>query len=89
MGVTWDPKKRAANQKKHGVDFEEAASVLRDALGTTCPEPDHSRGEARHVTIGMSIRSRLLVVAHADAGGTIRIISARQATRHERSFYEG
>lgn len=88
MGVTWDAKKRSSNLRKHGVDFEEAATVLADPLSTTFPDPDHSQGEHRYVTIGTSAAGQLLVVAHADAGDDIRIISARGAGRRERRFYE-
>jgi len=88
MGVTWDPNKKTANWKKHHVDFDEAATVLVDPLSTTFPDPDHSQREERCVTIGLSAQSRVLVVAHADAGERIRIISARRAMRRERGFYE-
>ncbi len=88
MSVTWDPRKAVANRKKHGVDFAEAASVFLDPLSTTFPDPDHSHGEHRYVTIGQSSRRRILVVAHADRAGVIRIISARRASRRERRFYE-
>ncbi|HLK09949.1 MAG TPA: BrnT family toxin [Candidatus Binatia bacterium] len=88
MTFTWDPEKDAANRRKHAVGFREAASVLEDPLSTTYPDPTHSRGEQRYVTIGRSRLGRTLVVAHADRGDTIRIISARSATRRERRFYE-
>jgi uncharacterized DUF497 family protein len=84
----WDPKKAAKNLKKHGVDFREAATVFDDTLSTTFPDPDHSVGEARFLTIGMSKLLRILVVAHTESGDTMRIISARPATRRERRFYE-
>ena len=88
MTFTWNPEKDAANRRKHAVGFREAASVLEDPLSTTYPDPTHSRGEQRYVTIGRSRLGRTLVVAHADRGDTIRIISARPATRRERRFYE-
>jgi uncharacterized DUF497 family protein len=84
----WDPRKAAANLKKHGIDFHEAATVLKDTLSTTFPDVEHSRLEARFLTVGMSSCGRLLVVAHTEQGNTIRIISSRRATRHERRFYE-
>jgi uncharacterized DUF497 family protein len=85
----WDPRKAAANVKKHGIDFHEAATVLDDTLSSTFPDADHSTLiEPRFLTIGMSSRSRILVVAHSEEIETIRIISARPATRHERAFYE-
>ncbi len=84
----WDPAKAAINLKKHGVSFHEAASVLKDPLSTTFPDEEHSKGDRRDLTIGMSQNGRLVVVAHSERGETIRIISARPTTRHERGFYE-
>lgn len=84
----WDAAKAAANLKKHRVSFQEAATVLEDPLSTTFPDEAHSTGERRFVTIGASARRRLLVVAHTERNDTIRIISARPATRRERGFYE-
>ena len=63
---TWDADKAAANRKKHGIDFHEAATVLDDTLSTTFPDTDHSTLESRFLTIGMSNRQRLLVVAHSE-----------------------
>ena len=88
MVFIWDPKKAAANLKKHGVDFREAVTVLDDTLSTTFPDIDHSDLEPRYVTIGVSSRDRVLVVAHTEEDELIRIITARRATRHERRFYE-
>lgn len=88
MRFAWDPKKASENVRKHRVSFHEAASVLEHALSTTYPDPDHSVDEQRFVTIGVSTRGRIVVVAHAERGGTLRIISARKATRRERAFYE-
>jgi uncharacterized DUF497 family protein len=84
----WDDGKAQANLAKHGVSFEEAASVFGDPLALTFPDPDHSIGEKRWLTFGISCSRRLLVVAHAERGRSIRIISARRATRHERGIYE-
>ena len=88
MRFSWDPKKAAANLKKHGVAFEEASTVFRDALSATASDPDHSVGEHRFVTFGNSKKNRLLVVAHTQEGDSMRIISARLATRQERGIYE-
>jgi hypothetical protein len=85
---TWDAMKAAANVKKHGVSFSEAATVLNDTLSTTFPDVEHSDLEARFLTIGMSDRRRVLVVAHTEEKDLVRIISARRATRPERRFYE-
>ncbi len=84
----WDAPKSNANLRKHGVSFEEAASVFGDPLALTFADPDHSIREARFVTIGQSHRDLLLVVAHVERGRTIRIISARKTTKHERTIYE-
>jgi hypothetical protein len=88
MTFTWDPRKAAQNRHTHGVDFREAATVFDDALSTTFPDVDHSVGERRFLIIGLSAAGRILVVAHTEAGDTIRIISARRATRREQRFYE-
>ncbi len=88
MTFTWNAEKAAANLKKHGVDFREAATVFDDPLSTTFPDRDHSSSERRFVTIGMSAQRRLLVVAHTEIGDEIRLISARDTTRRERRFYE-
>jgi hypothetical protein len=84
----WDPQKAAANVKRRRVSFNEAASVLEDPLSTTYPDEAHSEEETRFLTIGASHRGRVLVVAHTERNDTIRIISARRATRREREFYE-
>ena len=88
MRFTWDARKAAANLRKHGVSFEEASTVFRDTLSATGLDPDHSIGEHRFVTFGISKESRLLVVSHTEENDTIRIISARLATRQERKIYE-
>ena len=88
MELDWYPAKARENLKKHRVSFHEAATVLEDALSTTFPDQSHSGDEVRFVTIGTSTRGRVLVVAHTERNDTIRIISARRATRRERAFYE-
>lgn len=88
MRFEWDPKKAAVNLRKHSVSFEEATTVLEDDLSLTGEDPDHSEDEERMVTFGLSSRGRLLAVSHTDRQGTIRIISARPATRSERILYE-
>jgi len=84
----WDPSKADANQKKHGVAFDEAASVFFDPLALTGSDPDHSIDEFRYLTFGYSSSGRLLAVSHTARGDSIRIISARMATRAERKLYE-
>lgn len=88
LQFTWDPQKAASNLRKHGVGFPEAATAFADPLSLTIPDPDHSVGEERFVLIGQSDRRRLVVVAHVERGTLIRIISARLATRRERTTYE-
>lgn len=83
----WDDAKAQANGAKHRVSFEEAASVFGDLLALTFPDPDHSVGEKRWLTFGVSQKGRLLVVVHTERGRSIRIISARKATGHERGIY--
>jgi len=85
----WDPEKAESNHEKHGVSFPDAASVFLDPMAWTFPDPDHSRGEERFITIGQSINGELVVVAHVELGeDRIRIISARSATKRERHDYE-
>lgn len=88
MEFEWDPAKAARNFDKHGVSFDDAGSVFGDALAITYDDPDHSQEEQRFLTFGHSMDGHLLVVAHTDRGGRIRIIGARRANRRERKFYE-
>ncbi len=88
LSFQWDAAKAHSNQSKHGVSFEEAATVFGDTLSLTISDPLHSEDEDRNVTIGYSNRRRLLVVVHAERGDAIRIISARLAEPRERRVYE-
>ena len=88
MKIEWDLKKAKFNLRKHRVSFEEAATALSDPMAATGADPDHSITEERYVTFGVSERGRLLVVAHTDEEETIRIISARIASKGERELYE-
>lgn len=88
MDFEWDPRKAATNERKHGVSFSEAASVFGDPLAITFDDPDHSKGEARSLTFGLSRMGRLLVVSHTEREGRERVIGARPATSRERSIYE-
>lgn len=83
----WDAEKATRNYDKHGVSFEEAASVFEDALFISFLDERHSRDEERYITIGRSLGNRVLLVAHTERGLRIRIISARPATRAEERFY--
>jgi len=87
----WDPRKDSANQRKHSVSFEEAQSVFFDENAVQFYDEHHSEQEDRFIMLGLSIRSRVLVVCHCEreSGKVIRIISARKATRSERQYYGG
>ncbi len=89
MQFEWDREKAKKNLKKHRVSFDEAMTVFYDPLSATFNDPDHSIDEERFITIGYSSRDHLLVVAHTEREKTIRIISARTATAHERKRHEG
>lgn len=88
MEFEWDPRKDAANRRKHGVGFREATTVFGDPLATTFPDMDHSLSEHRFLTVGASASKRILVIAHTEKQEIIRIISARPVTPRERRFYE-
>ncbi len=88
MRFTWDPNKAVSNLRDHGVSFEEASTVLGDPLAVTIPDPDHSIGQERLLTMGQSTVGQLLVVSHTEEGDTIHIISARRAITHERKDYD-
>jgi uncharacterized protein len=88
LGFSWDSRKAASNERKHGVSFEEAVTAFGDLLSLTVPDPDHSADENRFLLLGLSDQNRLLVVAHVERGDDTRIINARLATRRERTKYE-
>ncbi len=84
----WDPNKANLNLQKHRVSFEEACTVFDDPLFITFLDEAHSSDEERYITLGLSKMKQLLLIAHTDREGTIRIISARKATKNEQRFYE-
>ena len=88
MKVVWDPKKAAANIRKHGgIEFSHAATALDDPMAITIEDKRH--GEQRFVTIGTDLLGRVLVIVYAYAGDEeIRLISARKASPKERKIYE-
>ena len=88
MRFEWDPEKARSNLTKHGVSFDEAATVFGDPLAVTIHDPDHSLQEQRFLTTGLSKIQRLLIVAHTDREGRVRMINAREVTPTERSQYE-
>lgn len=84
----WNENKARSNIEKHGLSFEEAATAFGDPLSLAIEDPEHSADESRFVLLGTTLRNKLVVVVHAERGDTIRIISARLATRAERRAYE-
>jgi uncharacterized DUF497 family protein len=88
MRFEWDETKARRNLREHGVSFEEAASVFGDPLALEIRDPQHSQLEERYIAMGYSLLGRLLVVVHSEEAETLRIISARRATRTEREAYE-
>ncbi|PAW83613.1 MAG: hypothetical protein B9S33_13465 [Pedosphaera sp. Tous-C6FEB] len=88
MTFEWDQAKASVNLRKHGVSFEEAATAFADELSLTIPDPDHSQVEERFILLGTSYRGKMLVVVHTERGDSIRVISARPASRRERQQYE-
>ena len=88
MQVEWHPQKAHKNLAKHGISFDEATTVFGDPLAVTIDDPDHSHAERRLLTTGRSKRQRLIIVAHTDEEGRVRIISARDVTPAERKQYE-
>ena len=79
MAFEWDTKKATANLKKYGVSFTEAATVFADPLSLTFPDPDHSIGESRYITMGLSSSIKLLLVAHTDRDNHIRISQCQRS----------
>ena len=88
MIFEWAPDKAKSNLRLHGIALEEASTVFMDRLATTYPDPDHSEGEAREITIGLSSSKRIVFVSHCRRGDRTRIISARKVTRRERKQHE-
>jgi len=85
---TWNREKAVINEAKHGVTFEEAASVFRDPLAYVFDDIRHSEAEYRELIVGHSDRQRVLIVSFTEREGTIRMISARKAKNRERIDYE-
>jgi hypothetical protein len=85
----WDPRKAAANRRKHGIPFEEAESVFSDEHALLIDDPEHSADEDRFVLLGLSAALRVLIVVHCyrTDESIIRLISARKADRQERELY--
>lgn len=89
MQFDWNPQKADANLKKHGVSFDEAATVFGDFLARIFDDEAHSKDERRELIVGISAANRILIVSFTERDGdTIRIISARETTPRERRKYE-
>jgi len=87
LSFEWDSDKATRNAEKHRVSFEEASTVFDDLMFITFIDEEHSVDEERYITIGLSNRGRLLMVAHTERQDRIRVISARKATKKEERFY--
>lgn len=88
MKFEWDSRKARQNLRKHHVSFEEATTAFRDPLSVTAPDLTHASSEYRLVTFGLSSTGKLLTISHTERKESIRIISARRATKQERKIYE-
>lgn len=88
LNFEWDEKKARTNAIKHGVGFEDAATVFSDPLSLTISDPAHSQSEDRFILLGKTHTGKLLVVCHTERGDNVRIISARRVSRRERKNYE-
>ena len=88
MKFEWNTEKANRNQRKQGISFSEALTVFKDSLSLTYPDVDHSTDEDRFLIIGLSSSGNVLVISHTFRNDILRIISARKATKNERSFYE-
>jgi uncharacterized DUF497 family protein len=84
----WHPTKAASNSAKHRVTFEEASTVFADSLARIFDDPGHSTNEGREIIVGQSAEQRLLVVSFTERRSSIRIFSARKATKRERRDHE-
>ena len=90
LSFEWDENKNEINKKKHGISFETAREVFYDDNAILFDDPDHSVGEERFLIIGMTRSLKVCIVSHCyrDQDNVIRLISAREATKHERKTYE-
>jgi uncharacterized DUF497 family protein len=88
INFEWDDKKAKSNLIKHNISFEEASTAFGDDFSITIEDPLHSENENRLILIGKSIKFKTLVVVHLEKTDSIRIISARKASKKEYKFYE-
>jgi uncharacterized DUF497 family protein len=85
MDFTWDPDKRLANLKKHGLDFADAEQVF-SGYTQTFPDNRFAYGEMRYITVGL-LDGAVVAIAHTETEDDIRVISMRKAKRNERELY--
>ncbi|SDX25619.1 BrnT family toxin [Thiocapsa roseopersicina] len=83
MKLDWDARKAVSNLRKHGVSFQEAGTVFGDPMALTFDDPDHSTGESRFLTFGVSRTGKFLIVCHVERASDTRIISARKMNKHD------
>ena len=88
MKLDWDTKKAASNVRKHSVSFEEAGTVFGDPMALTFDDTDHSTGEMRFLTFGVTITNKFVIVSYTERQDVTRIISARKMSKQERDIYE-
>jgi uncharacterized protein len=88
LGFEWDEEKASANAKKHRVSFEEAVLAFSDPMLITFSDPLHAESEESFLSIGISSKDRVLIVAHTDRSNKVRIVNCRKATASERKRYE-
>ena len=88
LNFEWNDKKAKSNLIKHKISFEEASTAFGDDLSITIKDPLHSDNENRLILIGKSSNNKTLIVVHVEQTDSIRIISARKATKKEQIFYE-
>ena len=88
LSFEWNSQKALSNEQKHVISFDEASTVFGDILSLTLHDPLHFENEDRFVVIGRSHKNRILTFVHTERGDILRIISARKATKNERSQYE-
>ena len=88
MKLDWDAKKAASNVQKHSVSFEEAGTVFGDPMALTFDDPDHSTGEMRFLTFGVTRTNKFVIVSYAERQDVTRIISPRKMSKQERDIYE-
>ena len=86
--LEWDTKKAISNMQKHSISFEEAGTVFGYPMALTFDDPDHSTGEMRFLTFGLTRTNKFVIVSYTERQGVTRIISARKMSKQERDIYE-